>query len=188
MILEVLNDLASEGRTIITTIHQGRSDLYPYYGNILLLAKGGRAAYSGTAQDMLPHFAQLGHTCPPEMNPSDFALDIVSVDLRDAHKEKLARKKVKLLTAQYEEVTKEDIHALAFSGSDTQAHRATLRQLTKTRKEFTSFRVSYPILLRRGLLNLVRRPNMAAARVGQILAIGIIITLFFAPLGDDYFR
>lgn len=77
---------------------------------------------------------------------------------------------------------------MAFSGAGTQADRAMLRQLTKMRKEFTPFRVSYPILLRRGLLNLVRCPNMAAARIGQILAIGIIITLFFAPLRDDYFR
>lgn len=188
MILEVLNDLACEGRTVISTIHQGRSDLYPYYGNVLLLAKGGHVAYSGSAEEMLPHFAQLGYACPPEMNPSDFALDLVSVDLREAHKEEMGRQKVKTLTAQYEQVTQEDTYALAFSGAGTQADRATLRQLTKIRKEFTPFKISYPILLRRGFLNLTRRPNMAAARIGQILAIGIIITLFFAPLGDDYFR
>lgn len=188
MILEVLSHLACEGRTVISTIHQGRSDLYPYYGNILLLAKGGHVAYSGSAEEMLPHFAELGYACPLEMNPSDFALDLVSIDLRETHKEEIGRQKVKTLTAQYEAVTQEDTYALALSGAGTHADRAKLQQLTKIRKSITPFHIAYPILLRRGGLNLVRRPNMAAARIGQILAIGIIITLFFAPLSDDYFR
>jgi len=100
-IIEVLEGLAQEGRTVIATIHQGRSDLFPHFGNILLLAKGGEVAYSGRGSNMLPYFASLGHSCPLTTNPADLALDIVSVDLREEKNEGISREKVENLIRQF---------------------------------------------------------------------------------------
>ncbi|KAL9025280.1 MAG: hypothetical protein Q9196_005865, partial [Gyalolechia fulgens] len=77
-IMTVLRGLAEEGRTLILTIHQARSDLYNHFGNILLLARGGSPAFAGKRSDMLPHFASLGFHCPTATNPADFALDLIT--------------------------------------------------------------------------------------------------------------
>ncbi|RYO86769.1 hypothetical protein DL762_004601 [Monosporascus cannonballus] len=55
-IMEVLQGLANEGRTLILTIHQARSDLFNHFGNVLLLARGGSPVYAGAAKDMLNYF------------------------------------------------------------------------------------------------------------------------------------
>jgi ABC-type multidrug transport system ATPase subunit len=100
--------LTKEGRTVIATIHQSRSDLFPHFGNILLLAKGGQVAYSGKGSNMLQHFASLGQTCPSTTNPTDFVLDIVSVDLREERKEAVSREKVENLIRMFAAIQQDE--------------------------------------------------------------------------------
>jgi ABC-type multidrug transport system ATPase subunit len=52
-IIEVLRGFALEGRTIILTLHQARSDLFQAFGTVLLLARSGDVVYSGQASGML---------------------------------------------------------------------------------------------------------------------------------------
>lgn len=59
-------------RTIITTIHQPRSNIYALFDQLILLAKG-RLVYSGPAQkEALDHFAKLGFHCPLGFNTADY--------------------------------------------------------------------------------------------------------------------
>ncbi|KAK7968912.1 hypothetical protein PG988_007985 [Apiospora saccharicola] len=96
-ILEVLHGLAKEGRTLILTIHQARSDIFKHFGNVLLLARGGSPAYAGPAKDMLGYFGGLGYQCPHHTNPADYALDLITIDLQEGQKEADSREKVKKL-------------------------------------------------------------------------------------------
>ncbi|KAI0122433.1 P-loop containing nucleoside triphosphate hydrolase protein [Daldinia grandis] len=105
-ILEVLQGLAREGRTLILTIHQARSDIFNHFGNVLLLARGGSPAYAGEARDMLPYFGKLGYQCPQHTNPADFALDLITIDLQEAHREAESREKVRRLIESWNNVTK----------------------------------------------------------------------------------
>lgn len=181
-ILDVLSGLAAEGRTVIITIHQSRSELFHQFGNLLLLAKGGRVAYSGKASSMISYFGQLGYRCPLNCNPSDWAMDLVSVDLRDENAEEASRVKVEELLNAYES-----------SGvrSEKDQDKMTKKQydqlpLDLLRKEPASFHIAFPILIRRGLINFQRQPNLGVARIGQVLGLGLIQALFFSPLKRDY--
>src|SRR5262249_7649619 len=53
--------------------------------------------YAGPAVEMLPYFARHGHRCPTHANPADFALDLVTVDLRHEGREAASREKVRRL-------------------------------------------------------------------------------------------
>ncbi|KAK7989923.1 hypothetical protein PG989_010238 [Apiospora arundinis] len=96
-ILEVLQGLAKEGRTLILTIHQARSDIFKHFGNVLLLARGGSPAYAGPAKEMLGYFGGLGYQCPHHTNPADYALDLITIDLQEGQREAESREKVKKL-------------------------------------------------------------------------------------------
>ncbi|WDK18440.1 ABC transporter [Colletotrichum graminicola] len=96
-IMEVLQGLANEGRTLILTIHQARSDLFRHFGNVLLLARGGSPAYAGPAKDMLAYFLRQGFECPTHSNPADFALDLIAIDLQHEAREAESREKVRKL-------------------------------------------------------------------------------------------
>ena len=101
-LLELFSGLASEGRTLILTIHQARSDLFRHFGNVLLLARGGSPVYSGPASQMVSYFASQGHQCPHNTNPADYALDLITIDLQQEEREAESRRKVQTLVAAWE--------------------------------------------------------------------------------------
>jgi len=167
---------------VIATIHQSRSGLFPHFGNVLLLAKGGQAAYSGRGSDMLGHFASLGHTCPSTTNPADFALDIVSVNLREEKDEAVSRDKVENLIRQFSATQQSEKFSIP---DETEAEGLGLAGLEA--RDLTPMYIAMPILIRRGLLRFKRQPELTAARIVHVVALGASISLYFAPLGTDYF-
>ena len=177
-ILDVLRGLAEEGRTVILTIHQSRSDLFPHFGNVLLLARGGYMVYAGPGKEMLPHFARLGYPCPEDMNPADFALDMISVDLQNSTREKRTREKVRSLIMSWGE----DPSSLTRSPS----HISAPAELGSFKRAMTPFRIAFPLLVKRSSISLKRDSQAILARTSQVVGFGIIIALFFAPLKDDY--
>ena len=178
-IMDVLRGLANEGRTIILTIHQSRSDLFKHFGHVLLLARGGSAVYSGSGSSMLSHFAALGYSCGPAINPADFALDLITVDLQQAAREAASRSRVQeLINAWNEE--RPTIHR-------STSHIATPAELGSLKREMTPFHIAFPLLLHRSSINFRRNPPSIIARTTQVLGFAIIVTLYFAPLQSDYY-
>lgn len=177
-IMEVLKGLANEGRTLIMTIHQSRSDLWQSFGNVLLLARGGYPVYAGPREGMLTHFQSKGFDCPQTTNPADFALDLITIDLRHADREAATREKVQGLIEGWTEQT--------FIRPETTiiSSPAELGALQKTK---ASFLVAFPILLRRSMLNMWRQPPLVIGRLMQVLGLGIVGALFFSPLKHDYY-
>lgn len=179
-IMEVLKGLAQEGRTIILTIHQSRSDLWSSFGNVLLLARGGFPVYAGTREGMIDHFSKLGHECPATTNPADFALDLITIDLRRAEQETATREKLQGLIDGWNSTPQ----LFARRGSAIISTPAELGALRKTR---TPFLTALPKLVHRSWLNLWRQPPLWIGRIMQIWGMSIIATFFFAPLKKDFY-
>ncbi|KAF2661680.1 P-loop containing nucleoside triphosphate hydrolase protein [Lophiostoma macrostomum CBS 122681] len=177
-IMDVLRGLANEGRTLVLTIHQPRSDLFAHFGSILLLARGGHPVYAGTAQGMLQHFESHGYRCPKQTNPSDFALDLITVNLQHKTREAASRAKVRKLIESWTP----EMFPVARTGSI-----ATPAELGSLAREPASLATAFPILLKRATQNFFRQPDLLAARIGQVVGLGLVLALFFAPLKNDYF-
>jgi len=88
-----LRQLASQGRTIVCTIHQPRSSIFAMFARLLLISEG-RLLYIGDATDALEYFASLSFDCPNLTTPSDFYMDITSVDTRNEKREKSSRERI----------------------------------------------------------------------------------------------
>ncbi|KAI9752269.1 MAG: hypothetical protein M4579_005693 [Chaenotheca gracillima] len=177
-IVDVLRGLAEEGRTLILTIHQSRSDLFKHFGNVLLLARGGYPVYSGKGDGMLPHFASLGYDCPQTTNPADFALDLITVDLQHAKREAVSREKVRTIIEGWQS----DSLVLA---ENTKI--STPAELGGMKRKMTPFHIAYPLLVHRGIINFRRQPELILGRIMQVVGFGIVLALFFAPLKNDYY-
>lgn len=178
-ILDVLQGLALDGRTLILTIHQSRSDLFKHFGSVLLLARGGSPVYGGAGKGMLPYFDNLGFTCPVTTNPADFALDLITVDLQQVFKEEASRDRVNSLVTSWA--------ASDISSALSSTTIATPAQLGALKRSIAPFTKSYPILVQRSVINLRRQPDLFLARIMQVVGLGIIYTLFFAPLKFNYY-
>ena len=70
-VIETLRELAEDGRTIVSTIHQPNSQIFHKFDQLILLAKG-RIVYNGPVADATTYFEDLGYPCPEFTNPADF--------------------------------------------------------------------------------------------------------------------
>lgn len=182
-ILQVLKELAEDGRTVICTIHQPRSDLFTQFGLVLLLAKGGRVAYNGPCADMMDYFSGLGYPTPLLTNPADHFLDLISVNLQSSEKESESRMRVDAILDAWRSKSSSTPKTPPEQTDTLHDETAALHALVR---DSASFVVAYPILLRRNIVNFSRSPHMIVARIMQVVGIGIVFCLFFAPLKDDY--
>lgn len=212
-IMEVLQGLANEGRTLILTIHQARSDLFKHFGNVLLLTRGGSPAYAGSARDMLAYFERQGFECPRHTNPADFALDLITIDLQQEEREAATREKVRRLVAAWADEARRsallddqtakprlpDIEEEEQPASSSAAARQQQqRQQPQQRHTLASpaelgalvrapspLHTSLPILAHRATINFLRQPSLLMARTMQVVGFGAVLTLFVAPVGHD---
>ncbi|ETV97635.1 hypothetical protein H310_09526 [Aphanomyces invadans] len=79
-VVQIMQKLAREGRTILTTIHQPSSELFALFDQLYLLSNG-RTVYYGPAADSVAYFASIGYPCPTYMNPTDYFMrQIIQLD------------------------------------------------------------------------------------------------------------
>ncbi|KAI9869134.1 MAG: hypothetical protein M1813_002958 [Trichoglossum hirsutum] len=180
-VIDVLKALAGEGRTIIMTIHQARSDVFKSFHNVLLLARGGSLVYSGEGQAMLPHFETLGFECPRTTNPADFVLDLITVDLQRQDKEAATREKVQRVIQEWDSVQWQRQDTIGSAS----AKIATPAELSSLKRQMNPFHTTFPLVLQRSFLNILRSPSILLARTMQAVGISILLTLFFAPLQSN---
>ncbi|KAJ8024417.1 Protein white [Holothuria leucospilota] len=77
-VVEKLRGLASEGRTILTTIHQPSSEVFQQFDRILLLSNG-KTVFLGKVKDALTFLSTLGYDSPKNYNPADFMVETLAI-------------------------------------------------------------------------------------------------------------
>ena len=95
-LVKTLKYLASKGRTIVTTIHQPRSEIWGLFDHLVLLS-GGSPIYSGSTNESLPYFEDLGYGLPEFVNPAEHLIDLAAVDLRSPELESTSLSRVEAL-------------------------------------------------------------------------------------------
>ncbi|KAM6916609.1 ATP-binding cassette sub-family G member 8 [Xenentodon cancila] len=97
-----LSRLARGNRLILLSVHQPRSDIFQLFELVVLLSSGS-PVYCGPAQDMVPYFTSLGYPCPRYCNPSDFYVDLISIDRRSPEREAECLERARLLAERFKE-------------------------------------------------------------------------------------
>ncbi|CAL5875268.1 uncharacterized protein PFLUO_LOCUS9572 [Penicillium psychrofluorescens] len=77
-----LRKLADVGQAVLVTIHQPSAQLFAEFDTLLLLARGGKTVYFGdigdNGQTVKDYFMRYGAPCPPNTNPAEHMIDVVS--------------------------------------------------------------------------------------------------------------
>ncbi|KAM3863076.1 ATP-binding cassette sub-family G member 8 [Diretmus argenteus] len=95
-----LSRLARGNRLVLLSVHQPRSDIFQLFDLVVLLSSGS-PVYCGAARDMVPYFTALGHPCPRYCNPSDFYVDLISIDRRSPEQEAQCLERARVLSEQF---------------------------------------------------------------------------------------
>nr|CAD7462577.1 unnamed protein product [Timema tahoe] len=67
------------GRIVILTLHPPTYEIFTMLSRVALVS-AGRLMFTGRRRDMLPYFALVQYPCPAYKNPSDYYLDLVTLD------------------------------------------------------------------------------------------------------------
>ncbi|KAL2329218.1 hypothetical protein Fmac_022645 [Flemingia macrophylla] len=78
-VAQTLRNIAHDGKTVISSIHQPSSEVFSLFDHLVLLS-GGQTIYFGAAQKAAEFFATAGFPCPSRRNPSDHFLRCINSD------------------------------------------------------------------------------------------------------------
>ncbi|CAN6931069.1 hypothetical protein F2Q68_00043568 [Brassica cretica] len=78
-VVQILRNIASNGKTVISSIHQPSGEVFALFDDLLLLS-GGETVYFGEAKFATKFFGETGFPCPSRRNPSDHFLRCVNSD------------------------------------------------------------------------------------------------------------
>ncbi|XP_057424940.1 ABC transporter G family member 22-like [Lotus japonicus] len=100
-IVQMLQDIAEAGKTVVTTIHQPSSRLFHKFDKLILLGKGS-LLYFGKASEAMNYFQSI--ECSPliPMNPAEFLLDLANGNISDVSVPSELEDKVQMGNAEAE--------------------------------------------------------------------------------------
>ncbi|XP_031728381.1 ATP-binding cassette sub-family G member 8 [Anarrhichthys ocellatus] len=131
-----LSRLARGNRLVLLSVHQPRSDIFQLFDLVVLLSSGS-AVYCGAARDMVPYFTTLGYPCPRYCNPSDFYVDLISIDRRSPEREAECLERSTVLAERFmEKVRDTNTHMWKPAGTNTEPTQTeSPQQMSKVKGE-----------------------------------------------------
>jgi ABC-type multidrug transport system ATPase subunit len=176
-LIRTLKMLAQKNRTIITTIHQPRSEIWDLFDNLVVLSKGS-PVYSGPAPECLQWLDGQGFKLPPFVNPAEFIIDTAAVDNRSPELEAESTARVeRLKTAWSEEAESRFV--------DIKSTQAGQKKRNTEVGQHAGFFRQVRVLTDRTFKVTYRDPMGMAACLAEAIFMGIICGYIFYNLGGD---
>lgn len=199
-IVQLLHDIAEDGKTVITTIHQPSSRLFHKFDKLILLGKGS-LLYFGKASEAMPYFQSIG--CAPliAMNPAEFLLDLANGNTTDVSVPSELDDKVHMENHNLENnnskidyrPSAQDVHEYLVDAYETRVAFKEKKKLlaplpisddlkatiTSSKREWgTSWWQQYSILFCRGIKER-RHDYLSWMRITQVIATSVILGLLW---------
>jgi ABC-type multidrug transport system ATPase subunit len=180
-VMESMKSMASNGRCVISVIHQPRSSIFDMFDQLLLLSEG-HCIYLGPAKEAAAYFASAGHSMHRFFNPADFFLDILSPDTRSKELEESSSSRIEHLAARWDEKTKvTDYKSQRLGESQTQD------ALTPHINAFTweRYRRNFKLLFWRAFTEIIRDRFTIMAKIFVTVFFGCIIGAMYSSNSND---
>ncbi|XP_006575266.1 ABC transporter G family member 22-like isoform X1 [Glycine soja] len=195
-IVQMLQDIAEAGKTVVTTIHQPSSRLFHKFDKLILLGKGS-LLYFGKASEAMTYFQSIG--CSPliSMNPAEFLLDLANGNINDVSLPSELEDKVQMGNAEAETLNGKPspavVHEYLVEAYETRVAETEKKRLmvpipidealkTKVcshkRQWGASWDEQYSILFWRGIKER-RHDYFSWLRITQVLSTAVILGLLW---------
>ncbi|KAL6527809.1 ABC transporter G member 15 [Orobanche minor] len=199
-VIQAIRNLARDGRTVISSIHQPSSEVFALFDDLYLLS-GGEVVYFGEAKMAIKFFAEAGYPCPSRRNPSDHFLrcinsdfDLVTATLRGS--QKLHETQIK--SDPLMNVATSDIRSALvekYKQSDyARKARMKLREISSvkelenetTRGSQATWWKQLSTLTRRSFVNMCRDTGYYWSRIVTYVIVAICVGTLFYDVGTSH--
>ncbi|XP_072938807.1 ATP-binding cassette sub-family G member 1 [Epargyreus clarus] len=181
-VVQLCRSLASQGRTIVCTVHQPSASLFALFDHVYVLA-AGHCLYQGTTKNLVPYLEQAGVPCPIYHNPADYVIELACGEYGED--------KIDLLTTKAENGKALDWFEESDSIPTMEGLRKTyplsaLRELESgAGDEETPQSNQRSVLIRRGFLKAKRDPTLTHLRILVNVVVGIMLGSLFINAGNE---
>ncbi|KAJ3067738.1 hypothetical protein HDU98_009057 [Podochytrium sp. JEL0797] len=158
LLIQNLAQLAhKQGKTVIFTIHQPRSDIFSLFDQLVILSRG-QPLYCGPGNDeVAKYFQSIGQPCPEDYAMADHMLDVAADVELSANIVKNAR------------IDRTEAVASA------EQHAALLERMKQFGEVKVGFMTQLVVLMVRSGKNLVRTPSLLLAHLVMAVIMGLFI-------------
>lgn len=176
-LVQTLKALTKQGRTIIVTIHQPRSEIWGLFDRILLLSRGS-PLYSGPVSECLAHFESLGYPLPAFVNPAEHLIDIAAVDNRSAELEATSSVRVDGMKQAWRRVSESQASVIL----DQNSSRPLESQIITVNSQQSALSRQIRVLTARTWKVTLRDPLGVASSLVEATALGVLMGWIFLSL------
>ena len=167
-LVENLRAISSQGRSVVTTIHQPRSEIFDLFDDVVFLASGS-IIYQGPAKKVREFFASAGFVCPDKHNPADFVMHLLQT---------LSAEELSNISSKRDLAT---IKAV-IEGEKQEAIRQATTPLSRVQR--ASFSQQTRILLGREIKNTFRNKQLMGMRFGAAVFMSLLFGGVFFKVGQ----
>lgn len=180
-VMESMKSMASNGRCVISVIHQPRSSIFDMFDQLLLLSEG-HCIYLGPAKEASVYFASAGHIMNRFFNPADFFLDILSPDTRAKELEESSTTRIQHFALLWANQTKAIDYKSQKLGDST-THDA----LTPHINAFTweRYQRNFKLLFWRAFTEIIRDRFTIMVKICVTVMFGCIIGAMYSSKSTD---
>ena len=168
-VVEMLRTLASQGRTVICTIHQPSSQITELFDKVLLMAEG-KTAYLGDMDNANNFLSGCGFPCPINYNPADHWVQALAVV--PGNEEKSRRNIETVCSAFNASKDGKALENLPKSPNDTSDTYSQPKSPYKA-----SWGDQFSACMWRSWLSVVKEPLIMKVRIAQTIASILLVTL-----------
>ncbi|KAM3964150.1 ATP-binding cassette sub-family G member 4-like [Aphomia sociella] len=169
--IEMLKNLAQDGRTIVCTIHQPTASVYTLFDQVYILADG-MCIYHGASTDTVPYLASVGLQCPKYYNPADYILEIANGEYGNFNE---------FLAEKCAEIEKTPQLANIPESNEQRIFCGKMSIILKPPPELYKFNV----LFKRCIIQQYRDWTVTHLKILTHIFIGVLLGLLFEQSGSD---
>jgi ABC-type multidrug transport system ATPase subunit len=180
-VMESMKSLASNGRLVISVIHQPRSSIFDMFDQLMLLSEG-RCVYLGKSSEAASFFNDIGYPCHRFFNPSDFFLDILSPDYRTKELENSTFATILNISKKWKEIEHERNRTTIDELSATHEVLVNVSSIQGSKQKFSLKRLhnNFKLLMWRAYAEQSRNKTVMIAKFVLTLIFGFLLAGIFS--------
>lgn len=182
-IVETLQSMARNGKTVLCTIHQPSSEVFTLFSHLLIVAEG-RVAFLGTLDEALNFYKSVGYPCPVNYNPADFYIMKMAVV---PGRENECRAEINRICDQFlaSAEAKASLQENASIRNSNQSRTGIYGINADSDRYESSWYQQFAAVFARSVKTTVREPMVVRVRLVQTIILSLILGLIYLQLNLD---
>lgn len=179
-VVDLLKQLAKQGRTIICTIHQPSAKLFQEFDQVYVLSNG-ECMYQGCTNSLVPFLQSVDMPCPVYHNPADYVIELACGEYGD---DRIQRMVMEMGNGECTEWFTDKRKLLKL---EQLRKKHPLKKIIEQSEDLTATSQVHQlqVLIKRGIIKARRDATLTHLRIGVNIVIAAMLGFLFIDAGNE---